>query len=108
MTPPREKRLKRARKEKLRISQQMHALESGELNLRDVLENPPTHLGKVQINTILCHTPKLGKKGARRVLEAAQVWPLEKLNAVSHEKRLEVLMALPERVANLYPKSRND
>jgi hypothetical protein len=93
----REKRLSAARRKRSRISSQMRSLESGNLSIRSVLENPPPDLGVVRIWDLLCHTHKVGEAGAKKILTHARVWPEDKLKDLDENARHRIVTCLPPR-----------
>jgi hypothetical protein len=77
----------------------LRALRQGELSIMDVLSDPQDLSGST-VYTVLTNTPKLGEKGAQKVLEHLEIWPMKKLGLISPERRAELYGALPERVKN--------
>lgn len=90
--------LSRARKIKAKIGDEFGAMKRGEIDLLDVLRNPSDYqMRRCDIWIVLCRAPKLGDKGAKRVLLRARVWPHDKLGELSVQQRDDILAELPAR-----------
>jgi polyribonucleotide nucleotidyltransferase len=99
---PREKRLRKGRRVKLQIHQELAELEAGKINIRDVLEDPSPAMKRCQIYTVMVKTPKLGQVKVRKILTETQIWPRDRVGQLSTENREQILKRLPPRVANAY------
>src|SRR6478735_11622856 len=104
---PREKRLRKGRKIRIQISHELRDLEDGKLNIRDLLEDPGPTTKRVTIYTILTATPKLGPAGVKKVLQATDTWPHDRVGSLSLESRRAILKHLPPRVANTFKVKRD-
>lgn len=93
-----EKNLRKARKQRRLVGAAFHALEDGQITLQEILQDPPPSLENVDIWDILRRSPKLGRKGAERVLMKAKVWPHRRLRSLNRGERLEIMKHLPPRV----------
>lgn len=90
--------LSRARKIKAKIGDEFGAMTRGEIELNDVLRNPEDfEMRRCDIWVVLRRAPKLGDKGAKRVLLRARVWPHDKLSELSPQQRDDILRELPAR-----------
>jgi hypothetical protein len=99
---PREKRLRKGRKIRIQMTQELRALEAGEVNIKDVLEEPQGYMKRATIYTVLNATPKLGPAGVKKVLQATGTWPHDRISSLSLETRRDILTHLPPRVANTF------
>ena len=75
------------------------ALKNGRITLESVLKDPEScSLGRLQVYALLSKAPKLGKKGAKKVLLHAGIWPLDRVRDIDLYQREEIIKALPPRV----------
>jgi len=101
----RTKRLKSARKKRTQASKVLNLVESGQLSLTAVLNDypNPTHnwtqqIGHVRLFTVMKRTPGLGEAGIKRCLFKAKVYPMTRLDELTHEDIDRVIHYLPPRV----------
>jgi hypothetical protein len=99
---PREKRLRKGRKIRIHMTEELKALEQGKVNIKDVLEEPEGYMKRATIYTVLNATPKLGPAGVKKVLQATDTWPHDRIGHLSLETRRDILKHLPPRVANTF------
>ncbi len=93
-----QKRLKKARRVRHLIASEFRALESGQLNVQDALENPSYALKRVRIYDVLRRVPGLGEETIRKVLhKQLRIWPMDKVGNLSKKERHDILAALPDR-----------
>lgn len=92
------KRLKNARRQRVKIASQLRALKTGALSLTDVLQDPPDALKRVSVWTLMTHSHKLGPDGAKKVLVHAKVWPEDRLGSLDKDARQRIIQHLPPRV----------
>lgn len=90
--------LTRARKIKAAINDEFGSMKRDEITLVDVLRDPSQYqMRRCDIWDVLRRAPKLGEKGAKRVLLYAGVWPHDKLGDLSTQQRDDILSWLPPR-----------
>lgn len=96
---PKERRLRKARKVRSRMSAELRELHDANINLVDALASPGSFLGlsKCRVYDVLRRAPHMGDAGAKRVLLTVKVWPLDRLSEVSQFEREEIIKALPSR-----------
>lgn len=82
----------------VKIANSLKALEAGDLYIVDLLRNPPPEIGRVRLWVLLTRTPRLGEIGAKRVCEAANVWPLTRIDTIDDSQREALIECLPARV----------
>lgn len=90
--------LSRARKIKSKVNSEFGVLQRGDVSLVRVLQTPEEfELRRCDIWDVLRRSPKLGRKGAKRVLLRARVWPHDKLMDLTPQQREDILAELPAR-----------
>jgi hypothetical protein len=90
--------LTRARRIKAAINDEFGLMKKGETSLVDVLRDPSQYqMRRCDIWDVLRRAPKLGEKGAKRVLLHAKVWPHDKLGDLTPSQRDDILAWLPAR-----------
>lgn len=88
-----------ARARRAERAQALAALENGDTTLQSVLERVPDALGTAELFTVLLATPKLGRKGAKRLcLDAGVIWPLTLMNQLTDRNKEDLIRCLPDRV----------
>lgn len=94
----RAKQLQKARRIRSRITTQTRQLHDGHITLTDVLEDPKRYsLGRLTVYALLCRSPGLSSKGAKKILLETKVWPLDRVRDIDLFNREEVIKALPPR-----------
>src|ERR1044072_597692 len=90
--------LTRARQIRSKIAREPKRMQSGEVTLESVLQDPYSNsLGRLQVYALLRRAPGLGDKGARKVLLSCKVWPLDRTRDLDQYIREEILKDLPPR-----------
>ncbi len=91
-------RLQTAREIKSLIAHEFKRMSLGEFTLRDVLETPEDYeMRRCDVYDILRRSPKLGKTGARRILEKAKIWPHTALEDLDETELEKIIHRLPMR-----------
>jgi hypothetical protein len=92
------KTLRRARKSRSQMSTEYGLLRDGDITLSELLQDPSGYsLARCTIWDVLRRSPKLGPKGAKRVLLESKVWPLDRLEDIDQFARETILSNLPAR-----------
>lgn len=91
------RRLRIARQTRQRIGLTITLMHQGALTLEHVLTDPPPHLKRVRISTLLIHSPKLGEAGMRKCLREAGVDGIEFIGNLDEDSRKRVIAHLPPR-----------
>lgn len=90
--------LVRARKIRHLQSKQTRLLETGELHVADVLQDPYKYsLGRLQVYALLRRAPGLSDKGVKKILLQEKVWPLDRVRDLDKFTREEIINSLPPR-----------
>lgn len=91
----------------------LDALESGRVGLQELLEGPMSggratrhsllftcsrNLAHTDLWEVLLRTPRLGRKGARRLCEESGVWPHTPMQELTLQNRRSLVERLPDRV----------
>ena len=90
--------ISRARAGRSEKRQILHTLESSEVTLEALLRAPEGPLRKADLWEVLLFTPKLGRKGARKVCEASGVFAHKRLGELTEHEVECVIAELPRRV----------
>jgi hypothetical protein len=94
----RSQRLDKARRTRTANAEVYAALIDDRMTVRELLERPPTSLGRTRVYDVLRRLPHLGRNGAENVLVRAKVWPLTLMDELTDEEREQILDSLPPRV----------
>ncbi|MEZ5125793.1 MAG: integration host factor, actinobacterial type [Thermoleophilia bacterium] len=70
------------------------ALKHGDVNLRDVLDDPPSYLLTAKVLDLLTAAPKRGPKKAARIMERCRISPSKTVGGLSERQRAELLAQL--------------
>lgn len=90
--------LKKARAIRSKITLETKRMQSGDVTLHSVLEDPnSSSLGRLQVYALLRRAPGLGDKGAKRILLGCKVWPLDRVRDLDQYTREEIIKDLPPR-----------
>lgn len=90
--------LRRARVIRSKIARETRRMQSGEVTLESVLQDPYSNsLGRLQVYALLRRAPGLGDKGAKKVLLGCKIWPLDRVRDIDQYLREEILKDLPPR-----------
>jgi hypothetical protein len=91
------KHLAKARKVRRHRAIAFMMLEDGKITIDEVLDGDYPVLNGVDIWDILRRSHKLGRAGARRVLQDADVWPHKRVAALDRTERDAIRYHLPPR-----------
>lgn len=73
-------------------------LESGAVDILDLLEQPPAELKGADLWDVLVKVPGLGRQGVRGTCERAAVWPHLTVGTLLPEEIKRLYESLPDRV----------
>lgn len=94
----RDYQLKRARKIRSKQSKQLKLMQSHELHITDILQDPQQYaLGRLQVFALLRRAPGLGDKGAKKILLGLKIWPMDRVRDLNKYTREEIIKDLPPR-----------
>lgn len=90
--------LKKARRIRSSISKERRSLKGGGITLTDVLKTPEEYeLGRCKVYDVLCSSPGLSSKGAKKILLQEKIWPLDRVRDLELMQREDIIDALPPR-----------
>lgn len=92
-----QRRLQTARRTKRLIASHLNALKTDSVSLVEILQEPPDALKRVSIHTVMCAARHLGPQGVKKTLQAAHVWPEDRLGALTSKQREAIIKHLPPR-----------
>ena len=94
----RDEQLARARKIRSKQSREMRLMQSGELHVTAVLQDPQHYaLGRLHVYALLRRAPGLSDKGAKKICLGLKVWPMTRVRDLDQYTREEVIKDLPPR-----------
>src|SRR5690348_15322093 len=85
-----QRRLKKGRKIKAEIARELGAIKKGEKSIRDVLRSPTPAMQRVTIYNLIKHVPGIGEARAKKILQAEEIWPEDRLGKLSYEDRSRI------------------